>query len=98
MTEGEVIAEWNVIDFPDSKADIERYVSERFVDVASKAGLTIYNYQQNKESDFDFTLNFPGEAVPRFRCQSIKDTLSDATPCPAIEAIISRRIWPIAVW
>src|SRR3954454_20376942 len=37
------------------------------------------------------------QTVPRSRCERIKNPFPDAAPRPAVEAIVRRCIWPIAL-
>src|SRR5215218_7034515 len=37
------------------------------------------------------------QIVPRTRCERIKNSFPDAAPRPAVEAIVRRCIWPIAL-
>src|SRR6266446_1586936 len=37
------------------------------------------------------------KTVARFRCQRVKNPFPDATSRPTVEAIVRRRVWPIAV-
>lgn len=50
---------WNKILFPDKKEEIEKYIFHRFLYHKFKIGVRIISVSQNKEDDFDFTVEVP---------------------------------------
>ena len=54
---------WEIIAFPQTKDEIERYVVQQFVAAFQKEGANFPSVEQNPENHFDFTLVLPGGPV-----------------------------------
>ena len=54
---------WEKIQFPKQKEEIEQLILDLFVTEMRKKGATILGYKQNPQNDFDFTLELPGGRI-----------------------------------
>jgi len=81
-------ADFQKLEFPDTKDEIEAFIVKAFMPGATKCGLLPdgTTVQQNKEQDLDFTLRFPNgdsgelELMEIAQLEEVKGSYSDAPP------------------